>query len=269
MSHINRRTRNTFNPIDHVYSIDKLRFISRLSIAEQRRLIPEDELLKHCITCLYDQHTGEHVLVAPHIDAKGRAHYWFTKVEATTCDDYFIDTIRHFDAGVLSYIEIAQDLIFNTLSEAQRYGDWFEKNVQKRNKHHATHFIIKSDVRTFYLGKKKGKQASNYVRAYPKDCEVEVHYDKPCYHIEFVLNGAQTINRALNIQRCKETGSYKGLQSPMEMFNLLENRYLQYRIEGEPEYRAFTAPKNTLLGSLWIPREQYNRIADRLRSRRL
>ncbi len=258
------KNRHTFSPIQRVYSIDKLRFISRLSLAEQRKLIPVAELLNHCIPHLYDQYTGEHVLVAPHIDKKGRTHYWFTKIEATTCDDYFVDTIKLFNAGVLSYIEIAQDLIFETLAEAIEYGHWFEKSVQKRNRNHTTHFIIKAELRTFYLGKKKGRQASNYVRAYPKYCEVKEVKSKPCYHIEFVLNGAKTINRALNIQRDKATGCYRGMLSPMEMFNLLENRYLQYRIEGVPEYRAFTEPKKRRWGSLYIPQKQYNRIVERM-----
>ena len=119
-------------------------------------------------------------------------------------------------------------------------------------------------MRTFYLGKKRGKYANTYIQDCPRPSKVQKMSSVPCYHIEFTLNGAQTICRALNIQHDKETGCQRGLRSATEMFWHREDKYLAYHKAGEPDFRGFNEPKAPKWGLLNITQERYDRLSGRL-----
>lgn len=261
------KQRASFNYVDVVHSVDRIRFISKLRVDEQQALIPETELRRHCSnapdTLIIDPVTGEIGLVGVWYGEAGRQHGFITQVAASACNDHFISRIKDLDAGApiyiaLSYIEVCQDVVFKTMAEAEAFGEWFGQNVRYRDrKKHLKKFTYKT---THYLGTEYGVPADNYVRGYARESKMPEILHQPCFHCEFALTGAKTIYRALGINH------YRYLFPAAEMFYYLENKFLQYRNEGETAvYRAFTAPKGRKYGSTYISSGEYNRLKGRLR----
>jgi hypothetical protein len=137
--------------------------------------------------------------------------------------------------------------------------------VRRRNARHNVRFAYGE---TTYLGKNKGDDTENYSRMYQSNCKVKKDGEwveisllgMPCYHSEFVLQGAQTIKKALGITE------HRQLISSLDMYYMLENKYLQWRNEGDlPSYRTWTDKKRKRYGSIYTTTEELCRLKSRLK----
>ena len=115
----------TSNILGVIYSYDRVRLISRSTVKDVRQSIPDRVLLKHCIIDDEDRRS----VVSVHIGEKGRNWGFKTKVEALACNDAFIEILKIYNPAILSHLEIAQDIIFNTMTEVEEYGKWYEQNI--------------------------------------------------------------------------------------------------------------------------------------------
>ncbi|MBV5329076.1 MAG: hypothetical protein JZU65_15855 [Chlorobium sp.] len=222
--------------IDVIYSYDTIRFISKLSIPDVRKQIPERELKKHCIP------RGDS-LVKVHIDETGREWGYITKVEASACNDEFVNILKGCDPGILSHLQVARDLIFETMAEANAYMEWFEQNAERLHNRHS--FKIGT---TLFLGKQYGDNTKSYIRCYVRESKLT---GMPCLHTEFVLEGAGAIKKALGIK------SHKELTASIESYFKLENSYFRIKESG--------VVKGVKFGSLFLTKCHYDNIAKRIK----
>jgi disulfide oxidoreductase YuzD len=230
-------TTEQFSPkiLESIYSFDRVRFISGKTVKELRAIIPEQKLLYHCIP-------DKTSIVNAHIDPTGRAWGYKTKVEASACTDSFMQIINGYEVGQLSHLQIARDIIFSTMEEANSFMEWFEKNVSRRYSRKSFKWET-----TLYLGKYKGERAENYIRCYPRESKMN---GMPCFHSEFVLEGSTAIKRALKIK------SFNDLPTCMECYYALENKYIDIKDSHLNQGIKF--------GSQYIQNQDYKRIKERL-----
>jgi len=221
--------------IDVLYSFDRIRFLSKYSVKDVKIIIPESELLKHCLP-------DNNSIVKVHIDQTGREWGWKTKVEASACNDTFFEVIKGYNFGILSHLQIARDVIFPTMDEANIFMEWFEKNIDRR--YSRKRFKYEA---TLYLGTLKGQKSDNYVRCYVRESKLT---GAPCFHSEFTLEGATAIKKALCIK------SYNDLMTSMECYYMLENKYLHIKDSGLKQGLKF--------GSSYLQQKDYERIKKRI-----
>jgi len=222
------------NILNVIYSYDRVRLISRSTEKDVRQSIPDSVLIKHCIIDDEDSRS----VVSVHIGENGRNWGYITKIEASACNDTFIEIIKIYKPATLSHLQIAQDIIFNTMTEAEEYGNWYEQNIYRLYNRYRF-----NKGTTLYLGKKDGDNRKNYFRCYPRESKLT---GAPCFHTEFVLDGAGPIHSALGIK------GLSGLKTSMEDYFYLENSYLRYK----GSYFA----KGVKYGSQYIQKEDYEKI---------
>ncbi|NTU73250.1 hypothetical protein HGB07_03720 [Candidatus Roizmanbacteria bacterium] len=225
--------------LDVIYSIDRIRFISLNYVKELKGSIPEKLLMQNCTP-------DGRSIVSRHNSKKARQWGYRSILTASACNDDFFEIIRCCDPGILSHIQIACDLMFATMEEAEEYGRWHDKNVERL--YNRSQFMINT---TKYQGRegKDGEKKPNYDRSYHRISKLT---GMPCYHIEFTLEGSTIIKRTLQIK------DHCGLTTAEEMYKMLENRYLRVKGTGLKRGRRY--------GSEYIQVSQYNRIAERLKS---
>jgi hypothetical protein len=249
--------------LDIYYTVDRIRFISKRTIEEQKCLIPVAELEQHCTPHHYNDRTGQKVeeLVWHNDGNKGRATGYITSVQAIACDDYFVDIIKDYDAGTLSYIEIAQDIVFNTMPEAEAFGEQYGLDLRKRQRLNEN-WVYPEAKASYYIGKAdKDDHPDNYAHRYPRMSKIIE--GKAVYRTEFRITGAAAITRCLKLHQSLETGAYP-LPSAYERWTFIANRYYVYRGQDLPSWKQFTEVKKVKFGSLYVPRQQLRRIRDRL-----
>lgn len=172
----------------------------------------------------------------------GKHHGYRSKIETYQVTDGFIKSLSQFDIGKCEiwHIEIAGDYEFSSMKEAGRYLLWFYKNVY-RNWSNKGRFYQGPDNNSVYLGnqgpddnvypdaendyvyagKRDGKLSDNYVRAYPMEVDKKI-LDVPAFHLEFVLEESNNVNKVLGISH------YSGLGTAEELFKAMVKRYLRF-----------------------------------------
>lgn len=219
------------------YSIDRIRFNSPKYVKDLKPIIPEKVLMENCLS-------EKRSIVSRQNNKIARRHGYRSQLDASACNDDFLEILRGYNVGVISHLEIACDLMFSKMEEAKAYAQWHDDNVIRTyNRAH-----IKYEDTSYRARKtRKGNVNPNYVRSYPRESKVT---GMPCYHIEFTLDSSKTIRRVLKIK------DHNGLTTAEDMYRMLENRYLRTKGTG--------LKRGVRFGDMYVQGEQYKRIANRL-----
>ncbi len=104
---------------DVIYHFDRVIILSKYTVDELRSLLPVNELLNH---------TSDSKIIYEWNAPGG----YRSKIDASGCTDEFMRIAQWLKVGILTYVEIAKDIIFTTKNETEIYQRWFFDNVERK-----------------------------------------------------------------------------------------------------------------------------------------